>query len=204
MSMYMHHTVLDFSGVTSFWRTFCANVSKVSGKGEYENFGTISSTSHASMLMKPVPTSIADEQSLLRLAIDEQTSSEPHERSAADCYCDGTYSYTKTLPKETKCTQRLFIIPAARIREYRDQLRSHFPEDTPPTQCNVLAALVWTHATRARAARLVKNGYTETNIGIATDLRKRQQPPVPTTYTGNMALFSQGTLDIADLTAEDW
>ena len=39
LSMYMHHTVLDFSGVTSFWRTFCADVSKVSGNGEHENFG---------------------------------------------------------------------------------------------------------------------------------------------------------------------
>lgn len=203
LSMYMHHTVLDFSGVTSFWRTFSANVSKVAGNREYENFGNAPFSCYCSSLTKAAPTSIADEQSLLRLAIDEQISTVPHERSAADCYCEGTFSYTKTLPKETKCSQRLFVIPAARIRAYRDRLRPYFPEDTPPTQCNVLAALVWTHATRARAARLIKSGYTETNIGIATDLRQRQQPPVPVTYTGNMALFSRGSLEIADLTAED-
>jgi hypothetical protein len=68
--------------------------------------------------------------------------------------------------------------------------------------CNVLAALVWTHVTRARAARLVRSGLTETNVGIATDLRRRQRP-VTADYMGNMALFSKGTLDIADLTAED-
>ena len=31
LSMYMHHSVLDFSGVTTFWQNFCANVSRVSG-----------------------------------------------------------------------------------------------------------------------------------------------------------------------------
>ncbi|KAF1849789.1 trichothecene 3-O-acetyltransferas-like protein [Cucurbitaria berberidis CBS 394.84] len=184
LSMYTHHTVLDFSGVATFWRAFCSN-------------------HHRSLLIRPASTSVAEEQSSLRLAIDEQGSSDPHKRSAADCYCDGTYSYPKTLPKDTSCTQRLFVISAARIREYRDQLRPYFPKNTPPTQCNVLAALVWTHVTRARAARLTNSGYTETNIGIATDLRRRQHPPVPATYMGNMALFSKGTLDIADLTAED-
>lgn len=203
LSMYMHHTVLDFSGVTTFWQAFCANVSQVSGNGKHATFGIVTFQRHRSLLITSAPTSIADEQSLLRRAVDEEVLSEPHERSAADCYCDGTYAYPKTLPKETKCTQRLFVIPAARIREYRDQIRPQFPTETPPTQCNVLAALVWTHVTRARAARLTNSGYSETNIGIATDLRNRQHPPVPATYMGNMALFSKGTLKIADLTAED-
>jgi len=49
----------------------------------------------------------------------------------------------------------------------------------------------------------MKQGFAETNVGIATDLRRRQEPPETTEYTGNMALFSKGTLDIADLMAED-
>jgi hypothetical protein len=154
-------------------------------------------------LTELAPSSIAEEQSKLRLTIDRHVSSQPSNGPVADCYCDGTYAYPKTLPKETKCTQRLFVIPAARVREYREQIRSHFPKDTPPTQCNVLAALVWTHVTRARGERLIKSGYTTTNIGIATDLRKRQHPPVPAEYMGNMALFSKGTLKISDLTAKD-
>lgn len=155
-----------------------------------------------SMLSRPAPSSIADEQSKLRLAVDEQVSSQPFERSSADCYCDGTYSYLKTLPKQTQCTQRVFVISAERVRKYRERLRPHLPKDVPPTMCNVLAALVWTHVTRARADRLSKSGYTETNIGIATDLRRRQDPPVSASYMGNMALFSKGTLRISDLTAE--
>jgi hypothetical protein len=39
LSMYMHHSVLDFSGVTTFWQTFCANVCKISGNEATEDFG---------------------------------------------------------------------------------------------------------------------------------------------------------------------
>jgi hypothetical protein len=145
-------------------------------------------------------TATADEQSLLRKVIDEQISSQPS--ASADCYGDGTFDYARTLPKETKCAQRLFVIPVSRVREYRELLRPRFSKDTPPTMCNVLAALVWTHVTRARACRLLKCGLTETNVGIATDLRRRQRPPITADYMGNMALFSKGTLNITDLTAE--
>lgn len=138
----------------------------------------------------------------MRQTVDKEI---PHFSSnvKADCYCDGSPNYLKTLPSSTKCTQRLIVIPAVRVREYRELLRPHFPKDNAPTICNVLAALVWTHVTRARAARLLKCGLTETNLGIATDLRRRQNPPVPADYTGNMALFSRGTLNISDLIAED-
>ena len=164
---------------------------------------THSSMSKTLVLIEPAPMNVAIKQSLLRLAVDEQLSYPRSEVSTADCYCDGTHSYRKTLPKETKCTQRLFTVSAARIRDYREKLRPHFPKDTQPTMCNVLAALVWTHVTRARSARLIRCGYTKTSIGIATDLRRRHQPPVPAEYMGNMALFSRGTLNISDLTAED-
>lgn len=148
--------------------------------------------------------SIADFQSSLRAKLDERVSYKGTQRPTADCYCDGAFQYKKTLPDSTRCTQRLFVIPAARIREYRERLRPHFPSLSPPTLCNVLAALVWTHVTRARAARLMKHGYTETNVGIATDLRRRWQPPVGADYTGNCALFSKCTTEISDLTAEEW
>jgi hypothetical protein len=146
--------------------------------------------------------SVADKQSLMRKAVDEQVMPQ-RSNGTADCYCDGPPRYPQTLPKDTKCTQRLFIIPASRIREYRETLRAHLSEDTPPTMCNVLAALVWTHVTRARARRLTSCGLTKTSIGIATDLRRRQHPPAPVDYMGNMALFSRGTMNVSDLTAED-
>lgn len=207
LSMYMHHTVLDFSGVTTFWQTFCANVSQVSGLRaleSHERFGifTFLSLLPLPSLTKADPSSTADAQSRMRATIDDVSSKSTGE-IVADCYCDGTHVYPKTLPEDAKCTQRLLVIPAARVRAYRERLRPYFPIETPPTMCNVLAALVWTHVTRARADRLTKIGYTETNIGIATDLRKRQQPPVPAEYMGNMALFSKGTLNISDLVAED-
>jgi hypothetical protein len=33
LSMYMHHSVFDFSGITTFWKAFSMNVAKVSGEG---------------------------------------------------------------------------------------------------------------------------------------------------------------------------
>lgn len=36
LSMYIHHSVLDCSGVSTFWTVFSANVSKVSGTRELE------------------------------------------------------------------------------------------------------------------------------------------------------------------------
>jgi hypothetical protein len=36
LSMYIHHTILDCSGVTTFWTAFSANVSRVSGTRELE------------------------------------------------------------------------------------------------------------------------------------------------------------------------
>lgn len=163
---------------------------------------TLLSLRHPS-LMQADPCSAADVQSNMRVAIDHVPSKSSDGGIGADCYCDGTHVYPKTLPEDTRCTQRLFVIPAARVRAYREQLRPYFPIDTPPTMCNVLAALVWTHVTRARADRLIQTGYTQTNMGIATDLRKRQQPPVPAGYMGNMALFSRATRSLSDLTAED-
>ncbi|KAF1834945.1 hypothetical protein BDW02DRAFT_620534 [Decorospora gaudefroyi] len=190
LSMYTNHSVSDFSGITAFWQNFSANVAMVSGGCLVVEHDTMSTSF------------VADEESLLRQAVDGQVKFPPND-GGADCYCDGTFEYPRTLPSETKCTQRLFVIPAARVHEYRELLRPRFPQETPPTICNVLAALVWTHVTRARADRLLKRGLTVTKAGIATDLRRRQHPPVPADYMGNMALFSQGTLNVSDLTAED-
>jgi len=44
LSMYIHHSILDCSGVTTFWTVFSVNVSKVAGTRELEkeeNFGEI-------------------------------------------------------------------------------------------------------------------------------------------------------------------
>jgi hypothetical protein len=145
----------------------------------------------------------------------------PTQRPKADSYMDGTYSYDKTLADDTPCALQHLVIPAHRVRSFRDSLKHQFPEDSPPSICNVLAALVWIHVTRARASRVgdcachtasTGNKATSgpqdcahrvTNIGIATDLRKRRDPPLSAEFMGNLALFSKGTMSIADMTAED-
>lgn len=44
LSMYMHHSVFDFSGVTLFWQTFSENVSKISKQQLFEEHKIIGTT----------------------------------------------------------------------------------------------------------------------------------------------------------------
>jgi hypothetical protein len=125
------------------------------------------------------------------------------ETPSAEAYVEGTYKYQKSLPDDTECAMKYLIISPARIRDYRDSLSKHFPGEPPPTICNVLAALLWIHVTRARAYRRGDCGQEKTKIGIATDLRKRISPPMQDNYTGNMAIFSTGCLEVQDLTADE-
>lgn len=148
------------------------------------------------------------DQSALRAELDARIPhAAPGHIPAVDAYINGTYEYTKTLPDDTACSQRLFIIPASRIRSFREELKPFFPYYSP-TICNVISALVWIHVTRARVARLLKSGNDEvldqeTNLGIAMDLRKKLSPPLGEEYMGNMANFAKSTLNIADLVSED-
>lgn len=122
---------------------------------------------------------------------------------SAEAYVEGTYRYKKSLPDDTECSMKYLIISASRIRNYRDDLHKYFPGEPPPTICNVLAALLWIHITRARAHRRGDCGQEKTKIGIATDLRKRISPPLQDNYTGNMAIFSTASLEVQDFTADE-
>jgi len=162
------------------------------------------------------------DQSQLRQDFDKfAPCSTPDQRPNADAYILETYIYDKTLADDAPVTAKHLVIPAAKVRAYRSRLKAHFPEDSPPSICNVIAALLWIHVTRARASRIGDCGCTAandgdgakseptdckhktTNIGIATDLRKRRKPEMTSEYMGNGALFSKGTLSIADITAEE-
>lgn len=144
------------------------------------------------------------DESERRQALDQRVQTQPGgTRAEAEAYCKGTHKYEPTLPLAgTPCSLRYFVIPAKRMRDYREKLKSQFPDCPPPTICNLLAALVWIHVTRARAARIANFGDQETRIGVATDLRRRSHPKIGKDYMGNMALFSTGALKIADVVAE--
>jgi hypothetical protein len=138
------------------------------------------------------------------------------QRPMADGYTRDPYIYDKTLPDDAPVTAQHMVIPAAKVRNYRERLKHHFDGDAPPSICNILAALLWIHVTRARASRIGVCGcattsggggtgdceHKRTQIGIATDLRKRRDPQLSSEYMGNGALFSKGTLSIADITNE--
>jgi hypothetical protein len=46
LSMYMHHSVFDFAGVTLFWETFAGNVSNISKQQLFEEHKITGKTPH--------------------------------------------------------------------------------------------------------------------------------------------------------------
>jgi hypothetical protein len=222
--MCFHHTVMDCSGISNFWTYLAEEISlgchivgdaKMAVPGRSSRSSCLACADYTVVNMPP-------DQSQLRRELDKLApSATPHKRPSADAYTDETFAYDKTLAEDAPCTAKHLVIPASRMRDYRNYLKQYFPEDSPPSICNVLAALLWIHVTRARASRVGDCVCTiasdevgskaerkdcehkRTNIGIATDLRKRRSPELTPEYMGNLALFSKGTLSIADITAED-
>lgn len=120
---------------------------------------------------------------------------------APDCLTGGRYEYTKTLPEGTQCEGRIFVLPAARLSKYREELNLQgIKTSSPITIFNIIAALTWIHVTRARKIHL--GNATETNAAIAIDMRKRAYPPLEN-YTGNFALDSKATLPIDLFVSEE-
>ncbi|KAF2872358.1 trichothecene 3-O-acetyltransferas-like protein [Massariosphaeria phaeospora] len=179
LGTYIHHSLADCSGVTQFWKHYAHNISRQVGVG-------------------------TPYQSKLRVGLDACVPTlTPGQLLLSEAYCDGKYEYPRTLEENSLCSQKLFVISAARIRAFREELKPLFPDHSPPTICNILAALLWVHVTRARATRLGDCAHKKTNLGIAIDLRKRLDPRLGDEYMGNLAVFAKGTLKIADVTAEE-
>jgi hypothetical protein len=142
----------------------------------------------------------------MRLDLDARTPAPSHKNQpTADSYVRGayTYPYPKTLKEDAPCSLKYFVFSADRICAFRKKIKSHFARTSPPSMCNVLAALVWIYVTRARAARVADCGQEVTNIGIATDLRRRMEPKLGPDYMGNLAIFSKGSMKIADFIEEE-
>lgn len=183
LSIYIHHSVVDCAGLNNFWRHLALNVRE-------------RTCPHFPALRTPLP-----DQSNLRMKLDQSI---PRVDSpTADAFTMEKFTYEHTLPDNTPCSVRLFLIPAAKIRAYREKLKEGLNPDIKLTICNVLAALIWIHITRARAARLLAAGCVETSNGIAVDTRRRLDPPMHEEYMGALALFTKATLPISHFLAED-
>ncbi|KAF2709392.1 hypothetical protein K504DRAFT_273448 [Pleomassaria siparia CBS 279.74] len=181
LGIYIHHVVMDFSGMNEFWEYWAQSV-----KGGMQG----------SPLLVPDSSS----HSQLRRQIDVRAVQ--HTRTMNTdlmSYRDGPPDYVKNLRDDAPCSHRLFVISAERIRKFRDALEEQF--NMKITICNIITALFWIHVTRARSSRLRSN--KQSSIGIATNLRGRIMPRLDKTYTGNMALCTKATLPIDELTAQD-
>ncbi|ORY05574.1 transferase family-domain-containing protein [Clohesyomyces aquaticus] len=184
LSIYLHHAVADGTGLSLFYQRFAENVRLTK---------SVRTLPHTTMIDHSSP----------RYELDERAPTLLPGQSIpiVPLYTAGKFQYAKTLPPDTKCSGRLFVIPAARIRAYRDSLRPKANTATPLTVFNVLASLVWIHVTRARAPHLMDK-YSDTTAAIAVDLRRRLEPPMSSDYSGNMALMTDATLPISQFVAE--
>ncbi|KAF2185590.1 hypothetical protein K469DRAFT_726702 [Zopfia rhizophila CBS 207.26] len=181
LSIYVHHSVVDGTGLSVFYKRFSENV-RLRRSGQ---------------ALRP------EDHSTPRRQVDTRTSTPRlgHPAPACPPYTTRKFDYAKTLAPDTKCSGKLFIIRAARIRDFRDSLTGSVKTNTKLTVFNVLAALVWIHVTRARAPHL--KGYEETNAGIAVDVRRKLKPALDKEYMGNMAIYTKATLPIEDFVAEE-
>jgi hypothetical protein len=125
------------------------------------------------------------------------------ESPTADAYIRNQFEYGKTLGPKEACSAKLFVISAERIHAFRDKLLVDVCPSTKLTICNVLAALVWIHVTRARGARLLKEKCGSTSLGISIDGRRRLDPPLSDDYMGDMSLFAKTTSLIEDFLSEE-
>lgn len=141
------------------------------------------------------------DQSALRSHLDARIP--PLVSPAADAWVVERFEYTKTLGENTPCSAKLFVISAAKIRSFRDKLRTYLKDGSNLTICNVLAALLWIHVTRARGKRLLEKECHESSAGIAVDMRKRLAPPLTEDYMGSMALFAKATVPLSKFLSED-
>ncbi|KAF2278060.1 uncharacterized protein EI97DRAFT_282490 [Westerdykella ornata] len=185
LSIYLHHSVVDCSGVCAFWRQFASNVHAIARNTQLDGKSCVT---------------IRD-QSRLRMELDDRIPVLGN--PTADAYVREKFLYKHTLPPGTACSAKLFVVPAARIRAFRDKLKECIPNGLQLTICNVLTALVWIHVTRARAKRVLDAGYSKSSLGIAVDSRRRMKPPVTEDHMGPMALFAKATLPIVDFLSEE-
>ncbi|KAJ4294360.1 hypothetical protein N0V90_008050 [Kalmusia sp. IMI 367209] len=207
LSTYVHHAVMDCKGINIFWKCFAGNISDTMPEDRVMSMPGRKWFPFASQhwLTLAAPDYVLNQLTMRQRVNERAPTFARGQVPPAEAYVDGAFKYQKHLPDDTQCSLKYFLISAARIRGYRDHLKQYFPDTSPPTICNVLAALLWIHVTRARAFRRGNCGHEMTNIGIATDLRTRMDPPPPLedTYTGNMAIFSKGTLRVQDIIADN-
>lgn len=140
----------------------------------------------------------------MRVQLDARIPRHTEGHLHVESYVNGKFEYKKTLPSGpvTLRSQRLFVIPAPLIRDFRQKLESSTGLNI--SICNLITALLWIHITRARASRLQQPEfkYDKTSIGISVNMRERMSPPLDDDYTGNMALYAKATLPIADFITE--
>jgi hypothetical protein len=96
---------------------------------------------------------------------------------------------------------KILTFPASYISSLRSSLQSLTPIKI--STFTTIAALLWTHITRARSTFLLNAGFTSTTVGTLVNLRTRSGSALSPSYMGNAALYATTDLPIATMTTHD-
>lgn len=178
LSVYTHHSVVDWKGIVRLLEEWSRGTSCC--EEQAQNIDVLDEQDG-----KVVDTSI------VRLALDATA-----HKSLADIVTDCpeiTTSLTKLpikplLPGRYHLQAKVLSIPTARVLALRSELQGH--TSVRISTFITIAALMWTHITRARSEALNVQGHSSTTLGIVVDTRKRLNNAIFKDAMGNMSLFA--------------
>ena len=104
-------------------------------------------------------------------------------------------------------TGRIFKFSSERIQTLKAQLNATLQTLVPDpshrrwvSSNDCVAALVWSHVTRARRPHL--DAFSDSRLGVAVNIRSKMDPPLSPSYFGNAALYTVAQLPIAALVGD--
>ncbi|KAF2246083.1 hypothetical protein BU26DRAFT_61650 [Trematosphaeria pertusa] len=179
LSVYMHHSVMDGTGIGLFYKRWADNV-------------------RTRMTRQEESRTTAIDPSVSRLLLDTVGRIAAHD-SISPCseLTTSPFSSESTRRGPVNVTAKIFTIPYQLISTLSSSLSS--ATSTRISSFTAIAALLWSHCVRARGPVLQSPSFILTTLGIAVDHRKRLGPPFEEGYMGNLALHTTATRSVDSL-----
>ncbi|KAF2491211.1 hypothetical protein BU16DRAFT_621819 [Lophium mytilinum] len=181
LSFYSHHGVIDGGGFSAFATRLAQNIR-----------------------LKRDDAPATDDPSASRRAIDARIEDIPLSTPSTDSGSTEVGSPTPSSPPDSPpipdCTPQLFTFSRGKLAKLREELRPHVKTPETLTIFQTLAALIWTHFTRARKERVDPDSITQ--CAVAVNLRPRLRPPLDEDFIGNASTIIAAPLVAGVLTNE--
>jgi len=191
LSFYFHHSVMDGGGFSAFAAKLAENICDSKNPHLRSN--------------SDIPT--PEDPSVARLNIDQILQAPPEPAMPrSDSLITPSDSRVLLPPRLSPCptpdcVPRLFTFSRASLVKLREELQRLDPKSEKITVFQTLAALIWTHVTRARRPRLIPE--TNTHCAVAVNLRPRvDHPPLDRNFIGNASTTYPSRLSVSHFLGE--